>query len=173
MTLTDGILTLRALEPTDLDMLFKWENDTSIWEVGSAIAPFSRKQLWDYIEGYDADIFSAKQLRLMIVEVETQCSVGMIDLFDFDPINRRAYIGLLVDAAYSGKGYGYKAVKLIEAYCVELGLYQLAAIIPVKNVACIALFDKLGWTLSGTLKDWILRGDNPSDARFYQKLLLT
>ena len=173
MNIHDNILMLRALEPTDLDVLYRWENDEELWHTSATITPFSRKQLWDYIENYDGDIFRTHQLRLMIVEVATYKVVGTLDLFDFDPINRRAYIGLLVDAAYSGKGYGYKAVKLIETYCVELGLYQLAAIIPVKNVACIALFDKLGWTLSGTLKDWILRGDTPSDARFYQKLLET
>ena len=36
---------LRALEPEDLDILYRYENDSSLWEVGTTIAPFSRKQL--------------------------------------------------------------------------------------------------------------------------------
>ena len=64
--LTDGTITLRAPEPADLDRLYVWENDTTLWSVGRAIAPYSRQQLADYIAGYDADIHSAGQLRLMI-----------------------------------------------------------------------------------------------------------
>lgn len=66
--LEDKELCLRALEPEDLPLLYKWENDTSLWEAGSSIAPFSRKILWDYIESYSPDIYAARQLRLMIVE---------------------------------------------------------------------------------------------------------
>lgn len=56
-------ITLRALEPVDVDTLYRWENDTRIWEAGSTLAPFSRKQLWDYIDTYDGDIYAARQLR--------------------------------------------------------------------------------------------------------------
>ena len=82
--LSDDKIRLRALEPTDLDVLFAWENDASLWAVGSTIAPFSRKQLWDYIENYDNDIFSARQLRFMVEDVENGNAVGMVDLFDFE-----------------------------------------------------------------------------------------
>ena len=29
--LDDGVVSLRALDPTDLDLLYIWENDTSLW----------------------------------------------------------------------------------------------------------------------------------------------
>ena len=34
---------LRALEPTDLDFLYKLENDTSVWEVSGTLKPYSKK----------------------------------------------------------------------------------------------------------------------------------
>ena len=40
--LSNATLTLRALEPTDLDTLYRWENDTSVWVVSDTIAPYSR-----------------------------------------------------------------------------------------------------------------------------------
>ena len=52
--LTDGIISLRALEPVDVDTLYRWENDPAVWGVGLTIAPYSRKQLWDYVNNYDA-----------------------------------------------------------------------------------------------------------------------
>ena len=33
-------IKLRALEPEDISLLYVWENDTKLWEVGSTIAPF-------------------------------------------------------------------------------------------------------------------------------------
>ncbi len=57
-------ITLRAVEPTDVDCLYIWENDPSLWPHGSTRAPLSRFQLSEYATGYDADPYSARQLRL-------------------------------------------------------------------------------------------------------------
>ena len=29
---------LRALEPEDLELLYRWENDSELWEVGNTLA---------------------------------------------------------------------------------------------------------------------------------------
>ncbi len=172
MLLSDDKLRLRALEPTDLDVLFQWENNTELWRVGSTIAPFSRKQLWDYIKNYDADIFTTRQLRLMIEEITSGMQVGMIDLFDFDPINNHAYLGLLIDKNWSGLGYGFRSVKIIEDYCIRyFGLHQLVLIIAVDNIPCINLFEKLGYKNTGILKSWIKSDEGYTDAKLYQKIL--
>jgi len=78
-------INLRALEPSDLDVLYNWENDTSIWKVSQTIAPFSKNILAKYLENAHQDIFTAKQLRLMIEKNNT--AIGTIELFDFDPVN--------------------------------------------------------------------------------------
>lgn len=33
-------IVLRALEPEDLEVLFRWENDASLWELGSTFLLF-------------------------------------------------------------------------------------------------------------------------------------
>ena len=40
--LENDTIRLRALEPEDLDLLYAWENDTSLWEFGSTLVPYSR-----------------------------------------------------------------------------------------------------------------------------------
>ena len=40
--LTGKKIALRAIEPEDLDDLYRWENDSSLWIYGCTIAPFSR-----------------------------------------------------------------------------------------------------------------------------------
>lgn len=171
--LTDGVISLRALEPEDAAMLYLWENDTRLWNVGCATAPFSLSQLKEYISGYDADIFSARQLRLVITDAETLQPLGTADLYDFDPVNSRAGVGILVDEAHRRTGVGLRAIKLLERYCLErLSLHQLWAVIPESNPACRALFGKAGYTISGRLRSWLREGGRFSDAWLYQNLSL-
>ena len=38
--INDDIIRLRALEPEDLECLYKWENDMDLWEVSDTLTPF-------------------------------------------------------------------------------------------------------------------------------------
>ena len=38
-------IQLRALEPSDLEVLYQWENDINIWKVSQTLAPFSKHVL--------------------------------------------------------------------------------------------------------------------------------
>ena len=40
---------LRALEMSDVDAIFEWDNDTEVWEYGCISAPYSRHQIENYI----------------------------------------------------------------------------------------------------------------------------
>ena len=55
-------IKLRALEPSDVQLLFEWENDLSIWHLSNTIAPFSKFDLEQYILNSDKDIYSSKQI---------------------------------------------------------------------------------------------------------------
>ena len=91
----DKKIRLRALEPEDLDFLYEIENDESLWEVGGTNEPYSRQVLLDYITTATADIYTDKQVRL-IVENEQQEAVGIIDLMNFDPRHQRAELGIVI-----------------------------------------------------------------------------
>ena len=113
-----GDISLRAPEPEDIELLYRWENDTSIWQLGSTISPFSKFTLRKYIEESERSIFETGQLRLMIQVVETGQTVGTVDLFDFDPVNQRAGIGILIgDTGARKKGYAKQAVEAMINYC--------------------------------------------------------
>ena len=95
-TLENDIIKLRALELEDIDILYKWENDTNVWKVSNTIAPFSKYILNRFIEEQQYDIFETKQFRLIIESKALGSPVGTIDLFELDPYNRRAGFGLLI-----------------------------------------------------------------------------
>ena len=42
--------------------------------------------------------------------------MGCIDLFDFDPRNRRAALGMYIAPEYRGKGVGKAALEALETY---------------------------------------------------------
>lgn len=173
--LTDGTISLRALEPIDVDTLYRWENDPAVWGVGLTLAPYSRKQLWDYVNNYDGDIYSARQLRLMIDlclpdgEVMT---IGTLDLYDFDPANSRCGVGILIAAEFRRSGYGLRALELAAGYCrSRLSLHQLYCIVGEENTASRQLFEKAGFKICGRLKSWLQAGGRYSDAYICQKFL--
>lgn len=170
--LHDDTIQLRAVEADDIECLFKWENDTSIWIDGCSMAPYSRKTIWEYIENYTPDIYKTNQLRLMIVLKKSGVAIGTIDLYDFDYQNRRAGIGILIDEGYRGFGYAQRSLNIINNYAGEfIGLHQLWATVGAENGASLNLFKKCGFTVCGRMRSWIRRGRSYSDAYLLQKFI--
>lgn len=150
-------IRLRALEPEDLGLLYRWENDASLWSVGNSLAPYSQYVLRQYIAESSRDIYELKQLRLIIEVNETQQAIGLIDIFDFDPHNQRAGTGILLDPGYQGNGRATDALALLIEYAFSfLKLHQLYAHIPTDNEPSKALYTRCGFKESGILKDWIV-----------------
>lgn len=162
---------LRALEPEDLDLLYEWENNTTVWESGSTIAPFSKKILKDYIDNSHLDIYEAKQLRLMIDERSSGKTIGAIDLYDFDARNRRAGIGIYVVEEFQRKGYALNALQVLLTYCSSMLLmHQLYVEVQVDNKASLSLFQKAGFSIVGAKKDWLIRKNGFVDVILMQKI---
>ena len=156
MCLCSSVLKLRAPELGDLDYLFHIENDTRQWMVSACKVPYSRFQLQQYVETNAHDLYVDKQLRLMIERVEDGSLVGVIDLFDFSPANRRAEVGIIIDSECRGRGYGREALSLLCDYAERvLDLHQLYAYVLEDNVVARQLFTSSGFELTATLPDWV------------------
>ncbi|MDE6309286.1 MAG: GNAT family N-acetyltransferase [Muribaculaceae bacterium] len=170
--LSNDFIRLRAIEPTDIDAIFRWENDSRLWSTGSAVAPFSRKQVWDYVSNYTADPYASGELRLMIVDAKSGDPLGMIDITNFDPVNRRGQVGIMVDIAHQRLGVARNALELLAEYARDrLGMHQLWAIIPAENIASRALFEQNGYAIEGHLRSWLRVGREYRDAYFYHRFL--
>lgn len=157
MLLKNEKIYLRAVEPEDLDHLYKWENDTNLWIHGNTLAPYSRNTLRQYIEeSQQYDIFQSNQLRLVICQHQGDIIIGAVDIYDVDVHSRRAGIGILVDQEFRNQGYAQQALEIVESYTFSfLNLHQLYAHISVNNKISIDLFEKAGYVKAGILKDWI------------------
>jgi diamine N-acetyltransferase len=165
-------LLLRAPEPADIDIIFQWENDMSIWHLSNTFTPFSRFAIEQFVLNTENDIYTSKQLRLMIdchSFATGTATIGSIDLFDFDPHNRRAGIGILIDEPSRNKGFATEALHLLIEYCFNtLNLHQLYCNIEPDNAESIRLFTKAGFTKCGYKKEWLLREGKWTDELMYQ-----
>jgi len=170
-SITFGKITLRPLEPDDIDLLYQWENDMEIWAVSNTKAPFSKYILAQFIKESAKDIYATKQLRL-IIQNEKKLPVGTVDLFDFEPYHLRAGVGILVhNVEDKKKGYATDALEALSDYAVDvLGLKQLYANIAADNLASIYLFEKSGFKKAGIKRDWLKTSDGWKDEIFFQKI---
>lgn len=162
---------LRAVEPEDIDIMYQMENDPDMWDVSSFTVPYSRYVLRQYIEGSQSDVFADKQLRLMIVNKENDCTIGTIDITDFVPLHSRGAVGIAIHRDYRKEGYASDALSLLCEYAFGfLSIKQLYAHICVDNSASIRLFASCGFVQSGLLKDWLLTNEGYKEVALMQYL---
>ena len=170
VTLKGKNIFLRALEPEDLEFIYAIENDENIWEISNTITPYSRFLIRQYLENAQQDIYEAKQLRLAICKKDNQNPIGLIDLFDFDPKNSRAGVGIIIQNDDNRKnGFGKEALELVINFSFsQLQLHQLYANIQTENEASIKLFSTFGFQKIGVKRDWTLSKGKYLDEAMFQ-----
>lgn len=164
------IIVLRAPEPSDVDILYIWENNIDTWLTGTTLTPFSKFILAKYLETAHLDIFETKQLRLMIDLKPEKRTIGAIDVFDFDTYNNRAGVGILIaEKSDRNKGYASKSLELLINYCFNIiGLNQLYCNISKENSESLRLFKHHGFETVGLKKKWTRRGKTFEDEYLLQ-----
>lgn len=169
--LQGNMVNLRALEKDDLDLLFELENNPAVWEISGTITPYSKDVLNLYLKNAHRDIYDVKQLRLVICDLDG-ASIGLIDLFDFDPKNRRAGVGIIIkEETKRNRGVGTESLQILCEYAFKtLNLRQLYANILEENTRSLHLFKKLGFELVGTKKDWIYHQGVFKNELLFQKI---
>ena len=151
-------IKLRAIEPEDLDLLYHIENDVELWNVGTSNVPYSRYLLHDYVANAKNDIYTDRQVRMMVENEEGNVIRG-VDLVSFDPANRRAEVGIIIMNDYRRQGYGAAVIDAIKDYALRiLHLHQLYAYVDCDNNASMGLFEKTGFCESAKIKDWLFDG---------------
>ena len=171
MNIEGNLCRLRALEPEDLDAMYGWENDTDSWRVSGTVAPFSRHVLSRLIDEQQFDIYATRQMRL-VIESLNGTAVGAVDMFEFDPQNLRAGVGIIIAPPYRKQGFALDALQTLERYVRDiLRMHQLWCSVGTDNEASIVLFRKAGYTECGRRKEWILTPNGAIDEVLMQKIL--
>ncbi len=162
---------LRALEPSDADLLYVWENDPTTWETGDRRWPLSLSDIRTFVEHTDLDIWQTRQTRFMIDRLSDGVTVGCIDIFDFDPLNMTCSIGVLVQPESRKAGYASDALRQVEAFAVDTMLvHSIIVTIATDNAPSLALFTSAGYERAGVLRQKLRRGKTFIDEVLMQKI---
>lgn len=166
-------ITLRAVEPEDINLILQWDNEPDQWTETSTHTPISRHAIEQYVlDNVYSDIYGLRQQRLMAVDADTQATIGCIDLLHFNPHDHHAEIGMLIAPAYRGQGYGRPVVEALLLFARNnLQLHQVYCEIAVSNQPCLAIYDALGFVRQGVRTDWIRTPDGWVDAVLFAKIL--
>lgn len=101
-------------------------------------------------------------------------AIGCVDLYNYDPLNKRAAVGIMVTTEYRRQGYALAMLKALEMQFSDVHgstpLQQFYADIAVTNTASLALFKKAGYIECGHFKDWLLVKDKYVDSIRMQKI---
>ena len=152
---------LRALEPDDLEFLYELENDPTIWGVSDTLAPVSRHALREYLAHATGDFYVVRQLRLVVTAEIGGLPVGVIDLFDYDPLHQRAGVGITIVGSQRRHGHARQVLRL----------HQLVATVGAANRASMRLFRAAGFRRVGTRQQWLRTAQGWNDAVEWQCLL--
>ena len=168
MFIKNDTITLRCAEHEDAGQKILWENDRDIWRVSGTHVPYTRFQIEQFLLGNN-DLLSNKQLRLMIDLTESGQTIGCIDIFDYDGLNQRAGLGILIDKAFRQQGYAKAALALcIEYLFKDVMLHQVYCSIDESNTESQQLFVGQGFVLCGRKKEWIRSKDGFLDELEFQ-----
>ena len=89
---------------------------------------------------------------------------GCVDLYNYDPINRRCAVGIMVATEHRRQGYALAMLRALHKMYSPLStlrsplstLHSFYADIAASNTASISLFRKAGYTECGRFKEWLL-----------------
>ena len=164
---------VRALEPTDLEFLYKYENSFSVMQWGGQKNLYSRYDFKRFIEDSHQDITITNQKRFIVALKSDDRAIGTVDLYDYCTDNQRVCIGLIFyEESDRNMGYGKEVIRFAKQFCFQqLSIHQLYVEIEADNINSIKMFESCGFKYCGTKKDWIQKSGAFCDIKCYQNIL--
>ena len=151
---------LRKLEPDDLPLLYRWENDADAWLDGNTHNPLSQEDLREYIMHTTGDIYRDGQLRLMICPTADAEPIGCVDLYDVDIRNRKAAVAIYVAPDMRKKGAARQALLKLKSYVADILCFRLLYVfVREDNKISFNLFQSVGFIHVATLPNWVNEGN--------------
>ena len=115
---------------------------------------------------------SSGELKLYIFPDNIEEPVGCVELYNYDPVNHRAAVGIIISNEYRHRGYGCEAIKSLASFCRDnTSLHQIYADIAATNTASIRIFQKANFQHCATMHDWVVRGDQYLDTYRFQLII--
>lgn len=140
---------LRAIEERDVERLRGWRNHPELMGLHFSDLPVADIEQQEWYKAYPKS-----NTKVFIVETKQQEAVGYVLLKDLDHKNRQVEIGIHLDPAHHGKGYGKDAFQTLARYCfAELNMHRVYLQVFGFNERAAGLYRKLGFVEEGRLRE--------------------
>jgi len=168
LNITGKVVSLRAIEESDLKFLHKWANDPITQDgIGEIHFPSSM----DFHQNWFTNLKNDKLNHRFIVESAESGVIGIASLMSIDWRNRRAWHGLVIgEPTQRGKGHGIDAIMAIMRYAFdELNLERLEGSMIEYNKLSISTYcgKRLGWKEEGRRRNYFYR-----KGRYWDQILV-
>ena len=150
------LVRLRAREPGDEPLLYRWFNDPEVTEHLTVRYPLSHAQEKAFIEGaavsYDRATFGVET----IAEGKL---IGGVLLEKASPENRRATLGIaLGDKQFWNGGYGTDTMRVVCRFGFEsMNLHRIDLEVYASNTRARRVYEKVGFRQEGVLREAVYK----------------
>lgn len=151
--LIGNLVRLRAVEPADYALLWRWYNDNAVMLYWGK--PGNTVTLAEVAERERAQA-SRGNSNKYIIQTHKNVDIGQIDYYDLDWRARSAWVSIMIgDPDYWSGGYGTDAMRtLLRFLFCQLGLHRVTLTVHETNVRAQKSYSKNGFVPEGVLRDW-------------------
>jgi RimJ/RimL family protein N-acetyltransferase len=147
------LVNLRAVEPADYELLWRWVNMPEIMKYWGR--PGNTQSLAEVAEQERMQAARGNSAKFM-VETRDGRAIGQIDYYELDWQKRSAWVSILIaDKEYWGGGYGTDAMRTLVRYLFrQLGLHRVSLNVHESNLRAQRSYQKVGFVREGVMRDW-------------------
>jgi RimJ/RimL family protein N-acetyltransferase len=153
-TLQTPRLTLRSLEPSDVDDVFAVFSDRMVMRYWDGATMTTRQHAMNYIDHIHHSFRRRELVQWGIADRGTNAVLGTCTLTHFSTIHERSEIGFAIRQERWGRGLGSEAVAAVVAFAFEtLNLHRVEADVDPRNERSLRLLERLGFRREGYLRE--------------------
>ena len=163
--ITGKLVSLRAPEERDFDVIFGIFADIDTWEERGPRPPIALPRA-EFEERYRSQLTASQDDAHFVIDVDG-AAVGRVDLFGIDNLARSAEVGISLHPSARGHGYGTDALRLVVEFgFVRRNLHRIHLTTLATNTGALTCYQRVGFVEEGRLREsaWV-RGEYIDEVR--------
>lgn len=171
IALTDGVVTLRPLQPADAPAMY-----TAVHESLAELKPwmswahdgYSEREACEWIEKAQERWSRGDYYGFAIIGAQRATWLGGCSLSGIHPVYHFCNLGYWVRSSQHGRGFAVRSARLAARFAFErLGLLRVEIVVAVGNTASLRAAEKAGAQREGVLRNRMVVGAQVYDAVMY------
>lgn len=147
-------IRLRALEPEDMEAMWRWQNDWVTQRLGDDSPDLALSH-----DAVQRAFGPNSGLNTYMIETLDGHVIGSCGYYNYSGRNRHCSVGIWIgEAEVRGLGYGTEAMRLLLGYLFrQMGLHRVALNVVADNAQAIASYKKCGFREEGREREAVFK----------------